>query len=144
MMLNESHTTTAYQLLSSIIPIHNTTMIFYAPALTAIVAVASSSYGSVEPSCGLPNLHDGRDCRTTTMDKITARGYVAFAATAGDKTCGRASFKLHEKAVSSNEYEEVLAKYPSRKYFAATGAAKDNSIRSFAYSPALQSKRIRA
>eukprot|EP00985_Skeletonema_marinoi_P028140 scaffold24133_cov76-Skeletonema_marinoi.AAC.1 len=117
-------------------------MIFYAPALTAIVAVASSSYGSVEPSCGLPNLHDGRDCRTTTMDKIIARGYVAFAATAGDKTCGRA--KLNEKAVSSNEYEEVLAKYLSRKYFAATGAAKDNSIRSFAYSPALQSKRIRA
>ena len=119
-------------------------MIFYAPALTAIVAVASSSYGSVEPLCGLPNFHGDRvDCRTPTMDKIPARGYVVFAATAGDKACGRASFKLHEKAVSSNEYEEVLAKYPSRKYLAATGAAKDNSIRSLAYSPALQSRRIR-
>eukprot|EP00984_Skeletonema_dohrnii_P035294 scaffold34900_cov216-Skeletonema_dohrnii-CCMP3373.AAC.1 len=78
------------------------------------------------------------------MDKIPARGYVVFAATAGDKACGCASFKLHEKAVSSNEYEEVLAKYPSRKCLAATGAAKDNSIRSFAYSPALQSRRIRS
>jgi hypothetical protein len=120
-------------------------MIFYAPALTAIVAVASSSYGSVEPLRGLPNFHGDRvDCRTPTMDKIPARGYVAFAATAGDKACGRASFKLQQKAVSSNEYEEVLAKYPSRKYLAATGAAKDNSIRSLAYSPALRSRRIRA
>lgn len=132
-----------HQELSTIIQQQLNNMIFYSPALTAIVA-ASSSHNSVETApWGVSNhLHvrgGSFDVRNTTQKCVT------FATTQEGKA--RVHVNSYQKDVfstTSNEYEEVLAKYPSHQDLGATEAAKFNSIRSFAYSPALQSRRTRA
>ena len=117
-------------------------MILYTPVLTAIVAIASSSsssHGSVENVWGVLNLQGCRVGYRTPSQEISSA--VSIFDTV--------SFKLqhrHHTAVStaSNEYEEVLAKYPRPQDSRATGSSKSHGVRSFAYSPALQSRRIRA
>lgn len=113
------------------------TMLFSTPVLTAIVA-ASSSQGSIETVGGVPSLlNHSFDIRTPRRGLATRK----------DRDCVSVSYKLHQnrhqRAASSisNEYEEVLAKYPRHGNLSA-GAKKD-FIRPFAYSPALQSKRMR-
>ena len=119
-------------------------MILYTPALTAIVAIASSSsIGSIENVWGVSNL---QGCRVGY--RTPAQG-ISSAASVGDKIFDRVSVKLqhrHHTAVSTapNEYEEVLAKYPRPQDSRAIGSSKSHGVRSFAYSPALQSRRIRA
>lgn len=109
-------------------------MIFYTPALLirTIIIAASSSAG------GIPNLHGSSvDISTPTQR------YDTFAANGEERRYG--SFNHYQNSyqkvvlpTTSNEYEKVLSKYPSRQDLGLY-----NSIRPFAYSPALQSRRTR-